>query len=80
MMEKYKTMLKRSYCKFCKSMGHDDKDCRTLELMRERNLDTYIVQEEMMTSKDTPQFNNMQPQFNPAQPQYNNVQPQCNPA
>jgi hypothetical protein len=49
MMQKYKTIPKISYCKFYKLVGHDDKDCRTMELMRERNLDTYRVQEEMMT-------------------------------
>jgi hypothetical protein len=78
MMQKYKTVPKSSYCNFCKSVGHDDKDCRTLELMRERTSDTYRVQAEMMTGKATPQFNNVQPQFNLVQPQYNNVQPQYN--
>ena len=42
---------------FSKLVGHDDKDCRTMELMRERTLDIYRVQEEMGTGKNTPQFN-----------------------
>jgi hypothetical protein len=56
MMQKYKTVPKSSYCNFCKSVGHDDKDCRTMELMRERTSDTYRVQEEMMTGQVAPQF------------------------
>jgi hypothetical protein len=74
MMQKYKTVPKSSYCSFFKSVGHDDKDCRTLELMRERTSDTYRMQEEMMTGQDALQFNNVQPQFNLTQPQYNTAQ------
>jgi hypothetical protein len=47
MMHKYKTVSKGSYCNFCKSVGHDDKDCRMMELMREITSYTYRVQEEM---------------------------------
>jgi hypothetical protein len=49
MMQKYKTVPKSSYCNFFKSMGHDDKDCRTMEMMREITSYTYRVQEKMMT-------------------------------
>jgi hypothetical protein len=57
-----------------------------MELMRERTSDTYRVQEEMMTGKVAPHFNQVPPpyntvqqQYNTVQPQYNNVQPQYNP-
>jgi hypothetical protein len=56
MMHKYKKVPKSSYYIFFKSVGHDDKDCRTMELMRERNSDTYRVQVEMMTGQDAPHF------------------------
>jgi hypothetical protein len=86
MMHKYKTIPKFSYYNFCKSVGHDYKDCRTKELMRERNSDTYRVQEEIMTGQDahhfnqvTPSYNNAHQHYNNVQLQYNNVQPQCNP-
>ena len=59
-------------------MGHDDKDCRKMELMRERTSNTYRVQEEMMTGKYTPHFNQAPPPYNNAQQQYNNAQPQYN--
>jgi hypothetical protein len=49
MMQKYNTIPKSSYCIFCKLVGHDGKYFRTMELMRERNSDTYRVEEEMMT-------------------------------
>jgi hypothetical protein len=78
MMQKYQTIPKSSYCNFCKSVGHDDKDCRTMDLMRERTSDTYRVQEEMMTGKVAPQFNQVPPPYNTAQQQYNTVQPQYN--
>jgi hypothetical protein len=68
MMQKYNIVPKISYCNFCKSTGHDDKDYRILELMRDRTLETYRVQVYMMTGKSAPQFNNVQPQFNPMHP------------
>jgi hypothetical protein len=94
MMQKYQTVPKSSYCNFCKSVGHDDKDCRTMDLMRERTSDAYRVQEEMMTGQATPQFNQVpapyntvqqqyntaQQPYNTAQPQYNTTQPQYNTA
>jgi hypothetical protein len=43
-MHKYKTVPKNIYSIFCKSVGHGDRDCRTLELMREKTSDTYRVQ------------------------------------
>jgi hypothetical protein len=56
MMQKYKIVPKSSYCIFCKSVGHDDKDYGTMELMRERNSDTYKVQVEMMKGQVSPHF------------------------
>jgi hypothetical protein len=53
MMQNYNIVPKISYCNFFKSVGHDEKDSRTLELMRERTSDTYRVQEEMMTKQFT---------------------------
>jgi hypothetical protein len=43
MIRKYQTIPKSSYCNFYKSVGHNDKDCRTMELMRERTSDAYRV-------------------------------------
>jgi hypothetical protein len=54
MMQKYQTVPKSSYCTFCKSVGHDDKDFKTIKLMRERISNTYRVQAEMMTRQATP--------------------------
>jgi hypothetical protein len=73
-------MPKSSYRSFFKSVGHDDEDCRMLELMRERTSDNYGVQEKMMAGKDAPQFIQVPQPYNNAQPQYNNVQPDYNPA
>jgi hypothetical protein len=85
MMQKYQTVPKTSYCTFCKSVGHDDKDCRTMELMRERASNAYRVQAEMMTGKEMPQFNQTivpytteQQQYNTTQQPYNNMQLQYN--
>jgi hypothetical protein len=66
MMQKYKIVPKSSYCNFCKSLGHDDKDCRTMELMRETTSYTYRVQAEMMTGQVSPQFNQVPPPYNNA--------------
>ena len=31
-------------CKFCKSVGHNEEECRSFDLMRERTYDSYKVQ------------------------------------
>ena len=48
MMQKYQTVPKRTFCNFCKSVGHEDKDCKNLEIMKERTLNIYMVQVERM--------------------------------
>jgi hypothetical protein len=82
MMQKYQTVPKTTFCNFCKSVGHEDKDCRTLEIMKERTSYAYRVQDEHddRTTCTTSlqfgaptQYNNAQ-QFGPP-PQYNNAQP-----
>jgi hypothetical protein len=35
------------YCTFCKSVGHDDRDCRVYELMHERSRDISKIQGEV---------------------------------
>jgi hypothetical protein len=55
-------------------MGHDGKDCRKMDLMKERTSDMYKVQVEMMTGQAAQQFNQVPPPFNNAQHQYNIVQ------
>jgi hypothetical protein len=67
MMKKYHTIPKSSYCNFCKPVGHDEKYCRTMDLLKERTSDTYKVQEEMMSGKVSPQFNQVPPPYNNAQ-------------
>jgi len=67
---------KNVYFTFFKPVGHNDKDYRTMDLIRERTSDTYRVQAEMMTGKDALQFNQAPPQYNIVPQQYNNVQPQ----
>jgi hypothetical protein len=74
MMQKYQTIPTNSYCTFFKSVGHDDKDYRSMELMRERNSDTYSVRVEMMTGQAAPQFTQAPTPFNTTQQQYNIVQ------
>jgi hypothetical protein len=60
MMQKYKTKPKSTFCNFCKSVGHEDKNCRTLELMKERTSDAYKMQDELMEGHTAPQFGNVQ--------------------
>ena len=61
MMQKYQMVPKTTFYNFCKSFGHEDKDCRTLEIMKERTSDTYRVHVELITGQPTQQS------------QYNNV-------
>jgi alpha-acetolactate decarboxylase len=78
MMKKYQIVPKSSYCNFFKLVGHDHKDCRTLNLMREITSYAYRVQEEMMTDKVAPQFNQVTTSYNIVQQQYNTRKPQYN--
>ena len=34
------------YCKFCKSIGNDEKDCRAFQLPQEKTFDTYLMKNE----------------------------------
>ena len=34
------------YCKICKSVGHDEKDCRAFQLLQEKIVDTYLMRNE----------------------------------
>jgi hypothetical protein len=67
MIQKYQIVPKSSYFNFCKSVVHDETDCRTMELMRERTSDAYRVQAEMMIGQAAPQFNQVQAPYNTVQ-------------
>jgi hypothetical protein len=43
-MQKYIQMPTNLYFTFCKSIGHDDRDCRAYDLMHERSRDIYKIQ------------------------------------
>ena len=73
MMQKYQIVPNNSYFTFRKLVGHDDKDCRTMDLMRERKSYLYRVQVEMMTGKDAPQFNQVPSPYNTVQQKYNTM-------
>jgi hypothetical protein len=45
LLQKYQTTPKNLFCNFCKSVGHDENNCRAFDLMRERTLDAYKIQE-----------------------------------
>jgi hypothetical protein len=75
MMKKYQTMPKSTFCNIYKSIGNEDKDSRTLEIMKERTSDAYRMQDELMTGQHAQQYNNAQQFTMP--PQYNQV-PQYN--
>ena len=46
------------YCKFWKYVGHDEKDCRSYQLMREKMVDAYIMktEEKIKIKEVVPQF------------------------
>jgi hypothetical protein len=64
LMQKYQTIPKSTFCDFCKSVGNEDKDCRNLDMMKERIVDTYRVQVEHITRQPTQQpHHNIMQQF-----------------
>ena len=46
LLQRYVQVPKNPYCKFCKSVRHNEDECRSYDLMRERTYDTYRVQNE----------------------------------
>ena len=46
------------YCKFCKSVGHDEKDCREFQLLQDKTVDTYLMKndEKMQVEQAHPQY------------------------
>ena len=46
-MKKYIQTPTNLFCTFCMSKGHDDKDCRTYDVMHERSRDLYKIQDEV---------------------------------
>ena len=46
LLQRYVQVPKNSYCKFYKSVGHNEDECRSFDLMRERTYDAYRVQPE----------------------------------
>ena len=44
LLQRYVQVPKNPYCKFYKSVGHNEDECRSFDLMRERTYDAYRVQ------------------------------------
>jgi hypothetical protein len=65
-MQKYVQKPKNLYCMFCKSIGHDDRDCRAYDLMHERSINMYKVQGEVQQEGNTTQYDSpRRGNFNP---------------
>ena len=52
----------RLYCKFCRSIGHEEKDYKALQLLQEKMMDTYLMKnyEQMQDEQVQPQYQPMQ--------------------
>jgi hypothetical protein len=60
LLHKYQIPPRNLFCDFCKSIGHDEKDFRAFDLMREHTSYVYIIQEENDTTKGgVPQYNTL---------------------
>ena len=62
----YKTVCTPTslYCKFCKSVGHDEKDCEAYQLMGNKMVDAYLMNtEEQVNIEQTPLQFQASPQF-----------------
>jgi hypothetical protein len=54
------------YCMYCKSVGHDDRDCRAYDLTHESSRDIYKIQGEVQQEGNTMQYNSpRRGNFNP---------------
>jgi hypothetical protein len=65
-MKKYVQTPTNLYCTLCKSMGHDDRDCRDYDLMHERSRDIYNIQGKVHQEGTTTLYNSpRRGKFNP---------------
>jgi hypothetical protein len=65
-MQKYVQTPAKLYYTFCKSVGHDDRDCRAYELMHERSRYVYNIQGEVHQEGNNAQYNSPgRGKFNP---------------
>ena len=55
-MQKYVQTPTNLYFTFCKSIGHDDRDCRAYDLMHESSRDIYKIQGEVQQEGNTTQY------------------------
>jgi hypothetical protein len=65
LLQKYQSTPRNLFCKFFKPIGHEEKDCRAFDLMREKTSDMYKIQEENDTTKGGGSQYNNQIGFNP---------------
>jgi hypothetical protein len=56
-MKKYVQTATNVYYTLCKSIEHDDRDCRDYDLMHERLRDIYKIQGEVQQEGNTMQYN-----------------------
>ena len=45
------------FCTFCKSVGHDENNCRDYELMSEKTQDIYAMQTDQQNNTGNAQYN-----------------------
>ena len=56
LLKKYVQTPKSLFCTFCKSVGHDENNCRAYELMMERTRDVYAMQSDQQNNAGTAQY------------------------
>jgi hypothetical protein len=65
-MWKYVQTPMKLYYTFCKSVGHDEKECRAYDLLHERSRDNYKIQGKVQQEGITTQYNSLgKGKFNP---------------
>jgi hypothetical protein len=65
LLHKYQSTPIKSFSNFCKLVGHDEKDHRAFNLMREHTSDMYKIKEEHAVTKGGGPEYNGQRGFNP---------------
>ena len=45
-LQKFVSTPANLFCKFCKSVGHEEKYCRAYQLLKEKIVDTYLMKNE----------------------------------
>ena len=66
-LQKFVSTPTNLFCKLCKLVRHNEKDCRAYQLLKENTVETYLMKNEGFTQAEQVQASYQPTQFPPSQ-------------